>query len=390
MKLTIGENIRKFRRKNDLTQEALAALLGVSYQSVSRWENGTTYPDLELIPAISALLSVTVDELLGMPQIEKEKRAAATFDALRRECIKEDYDAKRIVSLLRDIRRNYLESASAQRPFTEGNDRAFRDPEILPEVRLLAEAYLERRPMDPHVIETMAEVEDEEHLEEFLQKYTTAFDCSARALLFKRYFRRGDAERFEPERRYQLYEAFNTLLASSRYLLEWGHDREAEAAADRFMEDALALIRGDAEDERPDLWIADRLELGFKAAERALSLGDLQGACEQIAKAVILIEATMAITAEVALPTSCRFLDGMEWRAKEDWMSSDNNPDSPEERMIYMSTRMSGMVSCHCLFPSNYYNILNGNDFEPLRNLPEFTELCERVKVLIVTKQKES
>ncbi|MBQ5727744.1 MAG: helix-turn-helix transcriptional regulator [Mailhella sp.] len=127
MKLTIGENIRKFRRKNDLTQEALAALLGVSYQSVSRWENGTTYPDLELIPAISALLSVTVDELLGMPQIEKEKRATATFDALRRECIRTDYDAKRIVSLLRDIRRNYLDSASAKRPFTEGNDRAFRD-----------------------------------------------------------------------------------------------------------------------------------------------------------------------------------------------------------------------------------------------------------------------
>lgn len=388
MKLTIGENIRKFRRKNDLTQEALAALLGVSYQSVSRWENGTTYPDLELIPAISALLSVTVDELLGMPQIEKEKRATATFDALRRECIRTDYDAKRIVSLLRDIRRNYLDSASAQRPFTEGNDRAFRDPEILPEVRLLAEAYLERRPMDPHVIETMAEVEDEEHLEDFLQKYTTAFDCSARALLFKRYFRRGDAERFEPERRYQLYEAFNTLLASSRYLLEWGHDREAEAAADRFMEDALALIRGDATDGRPDLWIADRLELGFKAAARALSLGDLQGACDQIAKAVILIEATMAITAEVALPTSCRFLDGMECHAEEGWLTRDGNPDSPEERTVMISSRMKGVHKRQCIFPSRYYELMCDEDLAPLRTHPDFSALCERVRALIVTRPK--
>lgn len=107
MKLTIGENIRRFRKKNDLTQEVLAERLGVTYQSVSRWENGTTYPDLELLPAISKTLSVTVDELIGMPQIEKEKRALETVDELRRECMKQEYNTERIVELLRDIRRNY-------------------------------------------------------------------------------------------------------------------------------------------------------------------------------------------------------------------------------------------------------------------------------------------
>jgi len=125
MKLTIGENIRRFRKKNDLTQEEIADRLGVTYQSVSRWENGTTYPDLELIPAIAGLLSVTADELLGMPQMEKEKRAVEAFDELRRECMKRDYDAEHIVSLLRDIRRNYLDTDHAWRPWTEGNYRAF-------------------------------------------------------------------------------------------------------------------------------------------------------------------------------------------------------------------------------------------------------------------------
>ena len=52
MKLTIGENIRNYRRKQDLTQEEFAERLGVSYQSVSRWENGATYPDIELLHAI--------------------------------------------------------------------------------------------------------------------------------------------------------------------------------------------------------------------------------------------------------------------------------------------------------------------------------------------------
>lgn len=388
MKLTIGENLRNFRKKNDLTQEELADRLGVTYQSISRWENGSTYPDLELIPAISEVLSVTVDELLGMPQIEKEKRATETFDELRRACMKHDYDADRIVTLLRDIRRNYLDSNSAWRPWAEGNDRAFRDPKILPEVRLLAEACLERNPMNPHVIETMAEVEDEEHLAVFLEKYTTPFDCSARALLFDRYFRRGDAERFEPERRYQLYQAFNTLLCP-RYLLKWGESNEYKAAADKFMETMLSLIRCDAVDDRPDMWISDRVELGLKSAVRFVAVEQIDKAINQLETVVNLLEKTMQITDEVLLPTSCRFLDGMEWRAKEDWMNRDNNPDSPEERMIYMDTQMNGMCSCYCIFPSNYFDILNGKDFELLRNHPEFKKLCERVKALIVTKPKD-
>ena len=385
MKLTIGENIRNFRKKNDLTQEALADRLGVTYQSISRWENGTTYPDLELIPAIAEVLAVTVDELLGMPQIEKEKRAVQTFDELRRECIKREYDAEKIVELLRDIRRNYINSDSAWRPWVEGNNRAFRDPKILPEVRLLAEAYLQRHPMQPYVIETMAEVEEEERLEDFLGKYTTSYDCSARALLFNRYFRRGDKEKFEPERRYQLYQAFNTLLCP-RYLLKWEESNEHKQAVDKFMETMLSIIRCDAVDDRPDMWVDDRIQLGLKFAERAISLGNTNEALSKIASVVKLLEKTMKITDEVMLPTSCRFLDGMEWRAKEEWLSCDNNPDSPIERFIYIFSYMNNMSTCYCIFPSNYYDMLNRKEFNTLRNHPEFIKLCERVKALIVIK----
>ena len=73
MKLSIGKNIREYRRKNDMTQEELADRLGVSYQSVSRWENGLTYPDIEFLPAIAEMLSCSVDQLMGIPDAEKEK-----------------------------------------------------------------------------------------------------------------------------------------------------------------------------------------------------------------------------------------------------------------------------------------------------------------------------
>ncbi len=387
MKLKIGENIRAFRKKNDLTQEELAERLGVTYQSVSRWENGTTYPDLELLPSISEVLGVTVDDLLGMPQIEKEKRAEETLDELRRECIKRDYDADKIVNLLRDIRRNYMSSNSIHRPWVEGNDRAFKDPKILPEVRLFAQAYLERYPMNPHVLGTMAKIEDEDHLQDFLNTHTTPFDCSERALMFDRYWRRGDAERLEPERRYKLYQAFNTLLCP-RYLLRLGCDADEEMAADRFMKSMLAQIRHDAMDDGPDMWIDDRMGLGLKETAYLAQSGKIEDAITELESVVKLLEQTMKITDEVTLPTSCRFLDGMKWSAKEMWTDVDNNPDSPEERMIYIATRMNGMSTCYCIFPSRYFDTLQGENFVPLHDHPEFEKLVTRVKALIVKRPK--
>ena len=387
MKLKIGENIRAFRKKNDLTQDAFAEKLGVTYQSVSRWENGTTYPDLELLPSISEVLGVTVDDLLGMPQIEKEKRAEEAVSELRRECIKGEYDADKIVLLIRDIRRNYMSSDKIYLPWCQGNTRAFSDTRILPEIRLFAKDYLEHYPMAPHVIKTMAEIEDEEHLQSFLDKYTTSFDCSERALMFDRYLRRQDSEHFEPERRYQLFQALNKLLCP-RYLLKLDSDKDARTSSDEFMRSMLDTIRMDAVDDRPDMWINDRLELGFKKAAQLASIGKIDNAITELEAEVRLLEKTMEITDEVSLPTSCRFLDGMKWSAKEMWDDTDNDPDSPEERMIFVSSRINGIITCNCIFPSTYFNTLQGNDFAPLKGNPEFIRLLERVKALVVIRPK--
>ena len=45
----IGQKIKELRKKNDLTQEALAERLGITYKSVSKWESGMSIPDLEKI-----------------------------------------------------------------------------------------------------------------------------------------------------------------------------------------------------------------------------------------------------------------------------------------------------------------------------------------------------
>lgn len=74
MKLRIGENIKSLRKAKDITQEALAEMLGVSCQSISRWELGTCYPDMELLPAIAEIFQSSVDSLLGLDdKAEKAK-----------------------------------------------------------------------------------------------------------------------------------------------------------------------------------------------------------------------------------------------------------------------------------------------------------------------------
>jgi len=63
MENNIAKQIRTHRLHRNLTQEKLAEALGVSSQAVSKWENGLSYPDITLLPELSAVLGITVDAL---------------------------------------------------------------------------------------------------------------------------------------------------------------------------------------------------------------------------------------------------------------------------------------------------------------------------------------
>ncbi len=61
----VGKRITEGRRAKGMTQMALADALGISYQTVSSWENGRTMPDISKLPEISEILGISVDEILG-------------------------------------------------------------------------------------------------------------------------------------------------------------------------------------------------------------------------------------------------------------------------------------------------------------------------------------
>ncbi len=69
----IGKRIRELRLKNHLTQEKLASYLNVSFQTVSKWENGINTPDLSCIVPLANLLHTTTDVLLGNEPLAGER-----------------------------------------------------------------------------------------------------------------------------------------------------------------------------------------------------------------------------------------------------------------------------------------------------------------------------
>ena len=65
MNESIGIIIMRLRKEHGMTQDQLANALGITFQAVSKWENGVSSPDISTLPLLADLFGVTVDQLLG-------------------------------------------------------------------------------------------------------------------------------------------------------------------------------------------------------------------------------------------------------------------------------------------------------------------------------------
>lgn len=75
----LSENLRAFRKKLDRTQEEVAAAVGVTPQSVSKWERGETLPDVSLLPALANYFRTSIDALIGMEKINDDTAHTVIF-----------------------------------------------------------------------------------------------------------------------------------------------------------------------------------------------------------------------------------------------------------------------------------------------------------------------
>lgn len=72
--MEMGKEIRRLRNDRGLTQEALAAALHVTAQTVSKWECGNTVPDVQMLPEIAVYFGVTIDQLFAMSPEQQLER----------------------------------------------------------------------------------------------------------------------------------------------------------------------------------------------------------------------------------------------------------------------------------------------------------------------------
>ncbi|MBM7711232.1 helix-turn-helix domain-containing protein [Enterococcus xiangfangensis] len=62
--MEVGERLKARRMELNLTQESVAEALGITRQTISNWENGRSYPDIERMVRLSDIYSLSLDELL--------------------------------------------------------------------------------------------------------------------------------------------------------------------------------------------------------------------------------------------------------------------------------------------------------------------------------------
>ncbi len=260
MKLNLSENIRMNRKKLDLTQEQLAERLGVSFQSVSRWENGTTVPDLELIVQMTRIFGCTVDELLGCAQ-NPEKIPVGEIAVQLEEAYRSE-DREEILRLLRLIRWEYCEELEQSEDVfvltRMAYSGAYRIPGVLEEFRLLVKDLLARThssSIRADLILTMARIETDEKAGGFIRDNASGYwNLSHDALLWERFLFREEEESF---RRMDLILRYRKLCD---FLLPGNLPVNAEILENRLAV-LSALCPMNPECRGADIWAGIRLRL---------------------------------------------------------------------------------------------------------------------------------
>ncbi|MFR2848838.1 MAG: helix-turn-helix domain-containing protein, partial [Hungatella hathewayi] len=98
--IPIDRIIVNLRKARGITQGELAGVMGVSKASVSKWETGSSYPDILLLPRLASYFQVSIDELMGYSPQMTEEEMRETFAKLA-----DEFSEGNIVPVLEECRR---------------------------------------------------------------------------------------------------------------------------------------------------------------------------------------------------------------------------------------------------------------------------------------------
>ena len=371
MELNFGERIKHLRRERDLTQEALADALGISAQSVSKWECAYGYPDITQLPAIANFFGVTIDELLGNDFYGKEEDRKRFWERLKQF----EEDSEEEIDFIREYCRRYPDDNAYGRQLCVAlREHILYWPENRDKYYALLRSTAEKLLEDVHsrhtAIQCMVMACDECDLEEWLELVPYHTNHNRRSLMIYRYAAWQDTEKEKLCLAQHNLEAMANLL-DMRYPDKAG--AAAKAAYHKGVMDTIASFGKDG--EIPDGWLAFYAYKQLVYAACRFGMGEVDAGKAEFLSAMEKMKRFHSLTEEY-LDTGAALFGGL--RVDKQWF----NMQSPDGEIH----RIYGLGKLQVYASAEYVLALLTNPrwawFNPARNEAYYKEAVQWLQSL--------
>ena len=106
--MLIGENIRFYRQQHDLSQEELAEKMDTSRQTISSWENGKTYPNIQSLISLSNIFNTSVEDLIKEEVEDMKQSVERNTHPLKRNKDREVLNSSTFAAQNRQVHLNII------------------------------------------------------------------------------------------------------------------------------------------------------------------------------------------------------------------------------------------------------------------------------------------
>ena len=396
MNIKIGEKIRTLRLQQKMTQEQLADRLGVSYQSVSRWENGITYPDIEFLPAIANYFSVSLDFLLGQDDAEKKRAIKKKINIIADMT---DNDEDKLIEFIRDCRREkenaeYFEDICYSLRYSP----LHKSTKVIEELRKSKDVFFEEcedAAMRSRVLGYYASLEEETYVKALLDRYSSDQTTSKDFLLKERYLFRDEFDCFESTRQRYLHKQIAYLIDGDISL--WRDSSKPTDAKYTVYENDVKLsllhsiCRENSENECfignvADVFVEQRIYIGMRQACAYVALGKINEAYLILEETVSLIEQLSHLPNNAELNCSAPALSRLKMEVKRIPKTEKNKSYIS---LLYKLENDDDDDEAVTIFPQSIIECLEVAEYarwgwlNPIRKENRFIGLIDRLKKVI-------
>lgn len=375
MELRIAETIKKQRKSRDMTQEELARALGVSPQSVSKWECGDGYPDITLLPVIANFFAITVDELIGNDELGRQ----ADIDSYwkRIEEFEKEGDFHGEIGYITEFLRkypddyDYIVSLSSVMIDLPADERA----QYMPLMNEQAEKLLKESTWQwgrEIIIRRMAMMCDDADLKKWIELCAFNYNAHRDEVLEERLWQQGKHD--ESRLRFDVNNLRILLHFMSRNNRNWA----APERATEWFKTQIRLIEFFGEDgEIPQAWWGKYANLHFRAGCSSFGYGDKEQGYAYLERAFELYPRWLEIPCGTALPLGRKAIFNDVKMIKNAWFAI--LPDGTKEvlRYGYFAFHDNGEMYRAMTAPHGW------EWFNDVRDEDRFKEYVERARVLM-------